>query len=125
MVLRVCNTVQRENDSLCLTGGTWFCVRIEFYFAVSQIRSRYAVKIMTLSPLVSGRLPHFGYLGSTWFGTVSTILSHRSAFTFKEYPDRINSEALCTMGYILDTPSGKFKTLLVDTVEKLSCRWHT
>ena len=23
------------------------------------------------------------------------------------------------MGYILDTPSGKFKTLLVDTVEKL------
>ena len=23
------------------------------------------------------------------------------------------------MGYILDTPSGKFKTMLVDTVEKL------
>lgn len=62
-----------------------------------------------------------GYLGSTWLGTISTILSHRSAFTIlKNIRSELTEKLSCMpMGYILDTPSGKFKTLLMDTVEKL------
>lgn len=77
---------------------------------------------MTLFPIGFWALAALlGYLGSTWFGTVSTILSHRSAFTIlKNIRTELTAKLSCVpMGYILDTPSGKFKTLLVDTVEKL------
>ena len=62
-----------------------------------------------------------GYLGNTWFGTISTLLSHHSAFTIlKNIRTKLTGKLYrMPMGYIIDTPSGKFKTLLMDTVEKL------
>ena len=62
-----------------------------------------------------------GYLGNTWFGTISTLLSHHSAFTILKNirPKLTGKLSRMPMGYIIDTPSGKFKTLLMDTVEKL------
>lgn len=62
-----------------------------------------------------------GYLGSVWLNSASTILSHRSAFTIlKEIRTALTAKlSRVPMGIILDTPSGKYKTLLADTVEKL------
>lgn len=62
-----------------------------------------------------------GYLGGTWLNTASTMLSHRSAFMIlKNIRTELTAKlSRVPMGTILDTPSGNFKTLLVDTVEKL------
>ena len=62
-----------------------------------------------------------GYLGNAWLGTASTILSHKSAFTILKNIRIGLTEKMSRvpMGYIMDKSSGKFKTLLVDTVEKL------
>jgi len=92
------------------------------YFAVSRIVIQICGQNYDLTPIGFWALTALlGYLGSTWFGTVSTILSHRSAFTIlKNIRTELTAKlSRVPMGYILDTPSGKFKTLLVDTVEKL------
>ena len=62
-----------------------------------------------------------GYLGQLYLSTLSTIRSHRAAFTvLKNIRTRLTEKlARVPMGFILDTPSGKFKTMLVDTIEKL------
>ena len=70
------------------------------YFAVSQIVIQICGQNYDLIPIGFWALAALlGYLGSTWFGTVSTILTIARLYNFKEYPDRINSEALlCTHG---------------------------
>lgn len=62
-----------------------------------------------------------GYLGQVWLGTFSTIRSHEAAFTvLKNIRMAITGKlSRVPMGTILDTPSGKFKAIAVDTVEKL------
>lgn len=62
-----------------------------------------------------------GYLGQVWFGTFSTMKSHESAFiVLRNIRMAITGKlSRVPMGAILDTPSGKFKTTIVDTVEKL------
>ena len=62
-----------------------------------------------------------GYLLQLWLSTVSTIRSHRAAFTILKNIRRALTKKLSKvpMGFVLDTPSGKFKTMIVDTVEKL------
>lgn len=92
------------------------------YFAVSQIVIRICSQNYDLTSISLWAFTALlGHLGSTWLGTVSTILSHRSAFMILKNIRMELTEKLLRvpMGYILDTPSGKFKTLLVDTVEKL------
>ena len=98
------------------------------YFAVSRIVIQICGQNYDLTSIGFWALTALlGYLGSTWFGTISTILSHRSAFTIlKNIRTELTAKlSRVPMGYILDTPSGKFKTLLVDTVESWSCRWRT
>lgn len=62
-----------------------------------------------------------GYLGQLVLSTLSTIRSHRAAFlVLKNIRTWLTAKlARVPMGFILDTPSGKFKTMLVDTIEKL------
>ena len=62
-----------------------------------------------------------GYLGQVWLGTFSTMKSHEAAFTILGNIRTAITGKLSRvpMGTILDTPSGTFKTIAVDTVEKL------
>ena len=62
-----------------------------------------------------------GYLGQVWLGTFSTMKSHEAAFTILGNIRTAITGKLSRvpMGTILDTPSGTFKTVAVDTVEKL------
>lgn len=92
------------------------------YLAVTQIIIRILGKNYDLVPIgLLALLALLGYLGGTWLNTASTMLSHRSAFMILK---NIRTELTAKLsrvprGTILDTPSGNFKTLLVDTVEKL------
>ena len=90
--------------------------------SVSQIVIQICRQDYKLTPIAFwAAIALVGYLGNTWFETISTILSHGSAFTIlKNIRTELTGKlSRVPMGYILDTPSGKFKTLLVDTVEKL------
>lgn len=92
------------------------------YAAVSQIISnlmRGQIQPGRIMPLVL--LALFGYLASLWLSTYSTIRSHRAAFTILAHIRKAITAKLARMpmGTILDTPSGKYKSMLVDTVEKL------
>ena len=92
------------------------------YFAVSKIAiCIFEENYNMASILFWAFIALLGYLGNTWFSTISTMLSHHSAFTIlKNIRTNLTRKlSRMPMGYILDTPSGKFKTLLMDTVEKL------
>ena len=107
--------------SVLLAVAGAFCGVVP-YFAVSRIVILVCGWQYELAPIALWTFAALlGYLGSTWFGTASTMLSHRSAFTIlKNIRTELTGKlARVPMGYILDTPSGKFKTMLVDTVEKL------
>ena len=101
--------------SVLLAVAGAFCGVVP-YFAVSRIIVLVCGRQYELAPIALWALAALlGYLGSTWFGTASTMLSHRSAFTILKNIRTELTEKLARvpMGYILD------KTLLVDTVEKL------
>jgi ATP-binding cassette subfamily B protein len=92
------------------------------YFAVSQI-----IILLFAGPPVWRQILPWGFavLGGysvyVFCNSLSTSLSHVSAFTILKNI-RVSIAAKLRrvpMGTILDTPSGKYKNLIVDTVEKL------
>lgn len=92
------------------------------YIAVSRmiaeiINGQYVFDQILLLSLVA----LLGYLASLWLNTFSTIRSHRAAFTVLKSIRKAISAKLSRvpMGTVLDMPSGKYKAMLVDTVEKL------
>ncbi len=92
------------------------------YLAVSKIIISICEKDYNLSAIaVMAIIALAGYLMQLIFSTLSTIRSHRAAFTIlKNIRMQLTAKlARVPMGFVLDTPSGKFKTMLVDTVEKL------
>lgn len=92
------------------------------YFAVSgTIQKLYAESYTMREILFLAGIAFCGYAGSVLLSTCSTILSHRSAFLILRNIRTSLADKLSKlpMGKILDTPSGKYKTVLVDTVEKL------
>ena len=62
-----------------------------------------------------------GYLGKTVFLSVSTSVSHKATFhVLKNARDRLTEKLTrLPMGYLLDTPSGKLKDIMVEKVESL------
>ncbi|EMB32078.1 hypothetical protein HMPREF9727_00151 [Treponema denticola MYR-T] len=92
------------------------------YLAVSRLIIRICAQNYTLQAIfVTALIALSGYLGQLCLSTLSTIRSHRAAFTvLKNIRMQLTAKlSRVPMGFILDTPSGKFKTMLVDTVEKL------
>ena len=88
------------------------------YFAVTRIIIRIFEQNYDLAVIVPWVIAALlGYLGIVWFSTASTTLSHRSAFTIlKNIRIELTGKlARVPMGYILDKPSGEFKTCLLDT----------
>ena len=60
-----------------------------------------------------------GYLGKVLFSSLSTTVSHTAAYyTLRDIRGRLTGKmARVPMGTILDTPSGQYKTTIVDRVE--------
>ena len=92
------------------------------YLAVSRLIIRICAHNYTLQAIfVTALIALAGYLGQLCLSTLSTIRSHRAAFTvLRNIRMQLTAKlSRVPIGFILDTPSGKFKTMLVDTVEKL------
>ena len=92
------------------------------YLAVSRLIIRICARDYTLQAIfITALIALAGYLGQLYLSTLSTIRSHRAAFTvLRNIRMQLTAKlSRVPMGFILDTPSGKFKTMLVDTVEKL------
>ncbi|UTC91478.1 ABC transporter ATP-binding protein [Treponema denticola] len=92
------------------------------YLAVSRLIIGICAHNYTIQTIfVTALIALGGYLGQLCLSTLSTIRSHRAAFTvLKNIRMQLTAKlSRVPMGFILDTPSGKFKTMLVDTVEKL------
>jgi len=92
------------------------------YLAVSRLIIRICARDYTLQAIfITALIALAGYLGQLCLSTLSTIRSHRAAFTvLRNIRMQLTAKlSRVPMGFILDTPSGKFKTMLVDTVEKL------
>ena len=92
------------------------------YLAVSRLIIRICARDYTLQAIfVTALIALAGYLGQLCLSTLSTIRSHRAAFTvLRNIRMQLTAKlSRVPMGFILDTPSGTFKTMLVDTVEKL------
>ena len=60
-----------------------------------------------------------GYLGKVVFANLSTVISHMATYyTLRDLRENITAKlARVPMGTILDTPSGQYKTTIVDRVE--------
>ena len=60
-----------------------------------------------------------GYLGKVVFANISTVISHTATYyTLHDLRENITEKlARVPMGTILDTPSGQYKTTIVDRVE--------
>ncbi|NFG61199.1 ABC transporter ATP-binding protein [Clostridium sp. CMCC3677] len=62
-----------------------------------------------------------GYIGKIIFSSISTSISHRATFItlMKIRKQLISKLSRMPMGNLLDTPSGEFKSIIVDRVEGL------
>ena len=92
------------------------------YIAAAQILTLICAGMYELGPIATAASVAFvGYLGSVWLASASTIISHRCAFITLNSIRKALTDKLSRvpMGTVLDQPSGTFKTLIVDTVEKL------
>lgn len=114
-----CRRLLSSSVALVVLGA--FCGIVP-YVAVAQLIAELIDGSVDLSgALFLALAALLGYLGSLWLNTLSTIRSHRAAFTVLKHIRKTIADKLARvpMGTILDTPSGKYKTMLVDTVEKL------
>jgi ATP-binding cassette subfamily B protein len=92
------------------------------YIAVSVMLSRlYQGGASAQDMILWAAIAFGGHAGSVGSGTLSTMLSHKAAFTILKTirEDMAAKMARMPLGYVLRLPSGKVKTLLVDTVEKM------
>lgn len=92
------------------------------YIAAAQILTLICAGMYELGPIAAAAsVALTGYLGSVWLASASTIISHRCAFITLNSIRKALTDKLSRvpMGTVLDQPSGTFKTLIVDTVEKL------
>ena len=92
------------------------------YIAVSRIIIQICAGDYSLKSIIPmAIIALLGYLLQLCLSTVSTIRSHRAAFSILKNIRTALTKKLSRvpMGFVLDTPSGKFKTMIVDTVEKL------
>ena len=92
------------------------------YIAAAQILTLICAGMYELGPIAAAAsVALVGYLGSVWLASASTIISHRCAFITLNSIRKALTDKLSRvpMGTVLDQPSGTFKTLIVDTVEKL------
>lgn len=92
------------------------------YIAAAQILTLICAGMYELGPIATAAsVALVGCLGSVWLASASTIISHRCAFITLNSIRKALTDKLSRvpMGTVLDQPSGTFKTLIVDTVEKL------
>lgn len=92
------------------------------YFAVAELTLKIIDSNYTLRELVIITLIALGgYTGKVVFHGISTTLSHYSAYTILKNirSQLVTKLSKLPLGFVMQTPSGELKAIIVDTVEKL------
>lgn len=103
---------------ICATLGV-ICRMIP-YFCAADIVIKMINKEKTISSyLIVSFIALIGYLGRVIFSNVSTAISHTATYyTLRDLRENIIRKlAKVPMGTILNTPSGQYKTTIVDRIE--------
>lgn len=90
------------------------------YFCVAHIVTMMLSREQNFSRYVTaGIIALCGYFGKVLFSCLSTTISHTATYyTLRDLRENITEKlARVPMGTILDTPSGQYKTTIVDRVE--------
>ncbi|MGC4019643.1 MAG: ABC transporter ATP-binding protein [Muricomes sp.] len=92
------------------------------YFCVAQIVSMLFEGEQSFSSyLLFCGIAFGGYLGKVVFSNVSTLVSHTAAYlTLRDIRERIVQKlSKVSMGTVLETPSGHYKSIIVDRIEAM------
>ena len=97
------------------------CQMIPYFCIVNLIAKMFAgeTEFSTYLPVCLVALA--GYCGKVIFSNLSTVLSHNAAYsTLRDLRERVVAKLTkVPMGTILDTPSGHYKSIIVDRIESM------
>lgn len=97
------------------------CQMIPYFCVVTIISKMFAGETMFSVYLPVCLVALSGYCGKVIFSNLSTVISHNAAYsTLRDLRERVMSKlARVPMGTILDTPSGHYKSIIVDRIESM------
>ena len=95
------------------------CQMIPYFCVVNVISKMFAGETAFSAYLPVCLVALTGYCGKVLFSNLSTVISHNAAYsTLRDLRERVVEKlAKVPMGTILDTPSGHYKSIIVDRIE--------
>lgn len=95
------------------------CQMIPYFCVVDIIAKMFAGETSFSIYLPICMIALVGYCGKVLFANLSTIISHNAAYnTLQDLRERVVEKlARVPMGTILETPSGQYKSIIVDRIE--------
>ena len=102
---------------LAVLGVT--CQMLPYFCVVNMIAKMFAGEVSFSAYLPACIAALGGYCGKVLFANLSTVISHSAAYdTLRDLRERVVDKlARVPMGTILDTPSGQYKSIIVDRIE--------
>lgn len=95
------------------------CQMLPYFCVVNMIEKMFAGEVSFSAYLPACIAALGGYCGKVFFANLSTVISHSAAYyTLRDLRERVVAKlARVSMGTILDTPSGQYKSIIVDRIE--------
>ena len=95
------------------------CQMIPYFCVVNMIAKMFAGETSFSAYLSTCIVVLGGYCGKVLFANLSTVISHAAAYnTLRDLREQIVAKlAKLPMGTVLDTPSGQYKSIIVDRIE--------
>lgn len=95
------------------------CQMLPYFCVVNMIAKMFAGEVSFSAYLPACIAALGGYCGKVLFANLSTVISHSAAYdTLRDLRERVVDKlARVPMGTILDTPSGQYKSIIVDRIE--------
>lgn len=95
------------------------CQMIPYFGVVNMIAKMFAGEVSFSAYLPACIAALGGYCGKVFFANLSTVISHSAAYyTLRDLREQVVAKmARVPMGTILDTPSGQYKSIIVDRIE--------
>ena len=97
------------------------CQMIPYFCVVNVISKMFAGETDFSAYLPVCLVALAGYCGKVLFSNLSTVISHNAAYsTLRDLRERVVEKlSKVPMGTILDTPSGHYKSIIVDRIESM------
>ena len=95
------------------------CQMIPYFCVVNIIAKMFAGETAFSAYMNSCMAGLSGYCGKVAFANLSTVISHTAAYnTLRDLRERVVEKlAKVPMGTVIDTPSGQYKSIIVDRIE--------